>query len=226
MLILSMDTSGDICSVGVSDGPRELTTFAFRHDRHLSERLPGIVEFVLRDRGITLADIEAFATGLGPGSFTGVRVGVTFTKTLAYASRRPLIGVSSLDALAEGVVALPGLGVAAVAPTRHVEVVAAYYQAGQCTPVAAPAVVRNDTVLAQARAALGLAPDAALLVIGEAADAVERDSEISATTGALFRSAAVSASVIGRIAAGRIARGEFDDVYTLTPLYVTPTPVG
>ena len=59
MLILSMDTSGDICSVGVSDGPRELTTFAFRHDRHLSERLPGIVEFVLRDRGITLADIEA-----------------------------------------------------------------------------------------------------------------------------------------------------------------------
>ena len=90
MLILALDTSGDICSAAIFDGERELSTLTFRHDRQLSERLPAIIDFLLADRRISLQDIEVFAVGLGPGSFTGVRIGVTLAKTFAHALKPPI----------------------------------------------------------------------------------------------------------------------------------------
>ena len=171
MLILALDTSADCCSVALSDGSQELSTFRFRHERLLGERLPEIVRFLLRDRGRTLQDVEAFAVGLGPGSFTGVRVGVTLAKTWAHALNRPLVGISSLDALTAGVPPLPGVGIAAVAPTRRTEVIAAYYRSGTIIPVAPPLVTLTAEVAEHARAALANR-DAPLLIVGEQAVAV------------------------------------------------------
>ncbi|MBC8141462.1 MAG: tRNA (adenosine(37)-N6)-threonylcarbamoyltransferase complex dimerization subunit type 1 TsaB, partial [Armatimonadetes bacterium] len=65
MLILAIDTSGETCSVAVSDGDTCRAEYVFRHERRLIERLPGAVQFVLSDAGLTISDIEAFAVGLG-----------------------------------------------------------------------------------------------------------------------------------------------------------------
>lgn len=222
MLILALDTSGDICSVALFDGGRELSTLRFRHERALSERLPGAVEFLLRDRGVTLRDAEGFAVGLGPGSFTGVRVGVTLAKTWAHVLLKPLVGVSSLDALASTVPALPGVAVAAVAPTRRTEVVAAFYHAGEAIPRAAPAVTANVEVVVRARAMIGDA-DAPLLIVGEAAAVVRKATEHNGSVIALPTSA--DAAAVARLAAARLLNGESDDVFALAPLYVTPPAV-
>jgi tRNA threonylcarbamoyladenosine biosynthesis protein TsaB len=65
-----------------------------------SERLLPTVDHLLRSAGRTLADVDAFAVALGPGSFTGLRIGVSTMKSLAFATGKPLVGVPTLDALA------------------------------------------------------------------------------------------------------------------------------
>ncbi|MFL5272386.1 MAG: tRNA (adenosine(37)-N6)-threonylcarbamoyltransferase complex dimerization subunit type 1 TsaB, partial [Anaeromyxobacteraceae bacterium] len=63
-------------------------------------RLPGVLLELLAEAGRDLRDVEAYAVGLGPGSFTGLRIGLATWKGLAYGRRRPLAGASSLAAMA------------------------------------------------------------------------------------------------------------------------------
>lgn len=221
MLIFAIDTSGDICSLALFDDARELSTYQFRHELHLAERLPAFVTFVLGAHDRKLRDIDAFAVGLGPGSFTGVRVGVTMAKTWAHSLGRPLVGVSSVDALAEPIAELEIGNIVAVAPTRRTEAVAAFYRRGAgTTPLAPPGVLAHTDI---ARMALEWFGDSSVptLLCGEAAPIV-------AAQGGDFRvfPAPVSAAAVARLARIRLQNNETDDPFTLTPLYVTPTPVG
>src|SRR5437870_11515908 len=67
---------------------------------HLSERLIDDVDSLLHDAGMSLASIEGLAVGIGPGSFTGVRIGIMTVKTWADALGKPVAGISSLEAAA------------------------------------------------------------------------------------------------------------------------------
>ena len=226
VLILAIDTSGETCSVAVSDGPVCRAEYRFRHERHLIERVPVIVQSVLTDTGVTLADIEAFAVGLGPGSFTGVRVGVTLAKVWAMTLDKPVAGVSSLDALAEPL-AFTGLPLVCVAPTRKTESVAAFYRndGSATSPIAPPAVLANDSIALNARQVLGESAGE-LLLVGEIADAIRLVSpeEPGSRTTALVRSS--EAAAVARLAFHRLSRGDSDDTDSLVPLYVTPPPTG
>lgn len=230
MLILALDTSGEICSVAVSDGVVCFAEYAFRHERHLIERLPGIVQFVLRDAhragvgGLTLSDIDAFAVGLGPGSFTGVRVGVTMAKVWAMTLDKPVVGISSLDALAEPLL-FSGIPLACVAPTRRTESVVAFYVGGTVAPIAPPSVVANDTITTIARERLAIGANR-LLLVGEIAAAICAVSPPESVEKTTVRVGAPKASVIARLALGQLVRGEADDTDSLVPLYVTPPPTG
>ncbi len=224
MLTLALDTSGEICSVALFEGDRERITYTFRHERHLSERLPAIIEFVLSDGRTGLQDVEAFAVGLGPGSFTGVRIGVTMAKGFAWALGKPLVGVSSLDAVALPFRSLPDTVIAAVTPTRRTEVVAAFYSGDWTAPIVEPAVVANADVVAAAAIHF---PGQRILICGEAADLVlSTISEDSNNLRIEARFTYPSAAAIARLASLRLSRGESDNAETLVPLYVTPTPVG
>ena len=224
MLTLALDTSGEICSVALFDGDLERVTYTFRHERHLSERLPAIIEFVLADGRTTLQDIEAFAVGLGPGSFTGVRIGVTMAKGFAWVLGKPLVGVSSLDAVALPFRGLPDTVIAAVTPTRRTEVVAAFYSGDWAAPITEPAVVANADVVASAANHF---PNQRILICGEAADLVLSATSEDVTNPLIqARYSYPSAAAIARLAALRLSRGDSDNTETLVPLYVTPTPVG
>jgi tRNA threonylcarbamoyladenosine biosynthesis protein TsaB len=100
MKLLTIDTSTTACSVALSiDG--ELTAeYLAGQGRTLSSRLLDIVDLLLHGAGLTLADLDGFGVALGPGSFTGLRVGVATIKGLALATGKPVAGFSSLAMLA------------------------------------------------------------------------------------------------------------------------------
>ena len=70
--------------------------------------LPALVDRVLADTGVTIADVEGLAVSIGPGSFTGLRIGLALAKGIAFAGGLPLVGVPTLEALAHVADASPG----------------------------------------------------------------------------------------------------------------------
>lgn len=76
-------------------------------ERSHAEQLPRVLIELLASRGLTLADVDAFAVATGPGSFTGLRIGIATAQGFAMATGRPVIPVPTLDAIAEGAAAEP-----------------------------------------------------------------------------------------------------------------------
>lgn len=100
MLILGIETATE--QVGVSIGGHEgvIATFEVARGRRHAEILTPAVEFVCRQAGVELDEIGCVAVDVGPGLFTGMRVGLSAAKALALGLRIPMIGISSLDLLA------------------------------------------------------------------------------------------------------------------------------
>ena len=100
MKILALDTSSAVNVIGLTDGERTLADFSWEARDNSLEKVITHLDLVLKRGGVRLLDIQGIAVGIGPGSWTGVRVGVTVAKTLAYYGRQPVCGVTSLEALA------------------------------------------------------------------------------------------------------------------------------
>ena len=100
MLILSLDTTTRAGSCALLQDGRVLREQASNASRDQAERLPGDLAALLEREGTRLEAIDAFAVATGPGSFTGLRVGIATMQGLAMATGKPLIGVSAFDALA------------------------------------------------------------------------------------------------------------------------------
>ena len=100
MIILSADTSTSYYSVAVCDDAHVLAEVSVDGDRKHSERLLESTDWVLRSCDLRLDDVEMLAIAHGPGSFTGLRIGVSAWKGLAVGADLPLVGVSTLDAMA------------------------------------------------------------------------------------------------------------------------------
>lgn len=101
-LVLAIDTSLDACSAAVVRGSDVLAVASELMQRGQAERLAPMVRDVVRNAGKSFADLDRVAVTIGPGSFTGVRVGLSFARALAVALGRPCLGVSTLEALALG----------------------------------------------------------------------------------------------------------------------------
>jgi tRNA threonylcarbamoyladenosine biosynthesis protein TsaB len=100
--LLAIDTSTSSMSVALTRGGELLGELNSTAERNHSIHLIPHIQQVLSAAGLHSRDVDAFAVGVGPGSYTGVRIGVTVAKTLAWTHRKALLGVSSLEALALG----------------------------------------------------------------------------------------------------------------------------
>ena len=99
-MLLAVDTSTKIIGVALYDGSRVLgETVWASDDYHTVELAPAVTEIVAR-AGLQIKDIQALGVAIGPGSFTGLRIGLALVKGLALARRLPLIGIRTLDFLA------------------------------------------------------------------------------------------------------------------------------
>ncbi|HDZ8838314.1 TPA: tRNA (adenosine(37)-N6)-threonylcarbamoyltransferase complex dimerization subunit type 1 TsaB [Aeromonas veronii] len=99
--ILAVDTATEACSAALLVGDKLFSRWEEAPRDHTRKILP-MVQAVLEDAGISLSDLDAIAFGRGPGSFTGVRIGISVAQGLAFGAGVPLIGISTLSAMAQG----------------------------------------------------------------------------------------------------------------------------
>jgi len=100
-LILSIETGTDICSVALANDGELMALRESDEGRDHAKKVALFVDELLRETGVQPSDLDAIAVGKGPGSYTGLRIGVSFAKGMCYALDIPLIAVGSLDALTE-----------------------------------------------------------------------------------------------------------------------------
>ena len=134
MKILALETSAKAVSAAVSENGKILCSGYQDTGLTHSRTLMPIVEHILKNTGLTVADMDAIAVAAGPGSFTGIRIGVAAAKGLAFAADKPAVGVSTLAAMARNVAFCDGLVVCAM-DARRQQVYNALFQAkdGQLT---------------------------------------------------------------------------------------------
>ncbi len=154
MIVLGFDTATPATVAGLLDSETPGAAGERRHEPAAGERpghasqLLALAAELLAERGLGFADVDRIAVGLGPGTFTGLRIGVATARALAQASGAELVGVSTLRALAAAAEshAPPGTGVLAVVDARRREVFAAGWRDGRevVAPVAvAPAALAD-----------------------------------------------------------------------------------
>ncbi len=159
MKILAVDTSTAFNAVAVCDDDAILAETLVNCGRAHSERLIPTVDWVLAESGLRLADIDLLAVTIGPGSFTGVRIGVATWKGLALAAHKPLVGVPTLDAMSR-LAALADGTVCPLLDARMKEVYGAVYTFDngfrtKCMPDRVSAVERIIEELPDAPVLLG-----------------------------------------------------------------------
>jgi len=187
------------------------------------ERLMAAIDGVLRAARWELADVEAFAVALGPGSFTGLRIGLSTIKGLAFATGKPVVGVPTLDALAWR---LPycAYPVCPILDARKNEVYAALYRTldGRLELLEAPRAVAPATLAEELRATM----DGPVVFVGDAVGLFTPVlSEILGTRARLAPAdlRLPSAVTVGELGSWALGRGETADPASLVPLYLRPS---
>jgi len=127
MKVLGIDTSTSCGSVGLIDDGEVISDYLLKIPVTHSERLLGAIEFVLKEARCNIEDIDGWAISLGPGSFTGLRIGVSAVKGLAFATGKPVAGVSILDVLASQIAPTSYL-ICPILDARKKEVYTAFYR--------------------------------------------------------------------------------------------------
>jgi tRNA threonylcarbamoyladenosine biosynthesis protein TsaB len=247
MNILALDTSGaqihlaalQIVSTPQNTSAEVLAVLSYAEPRELSRQIITLIDNTLQQAGWSADEVDALAVGLGPGSWTGLRIGVTTAKTLAQVHGWQLIGVPTFDAMAQAVwrssdeaadgdaAPLPEHFLLLVtAPCRPGEVYGKIYE---CHPEYL-AVVQTEWIgtpqlIADTMRVEALARDIAApcVLIGAAAPLVRTMFDDSDETVVVSLPEGAMAVELGIAGAAALANGEVADPLTLQPLYLAPS---
>jgi tRNA threonylcarbamoyladenosine biosynthesis protein TsaB len=227
VLILGIDTATWTATAGLASDGTVLAEATHRESRAHAASLPGLVERVLADAGRRLDDVEAVAVSIGPGSFTGLRVGLAFAKGLAFAGGLPVVPVPTLEALAWVAEAARGETVCAALDARKREVYAAFF-------LAEPHTVRRlgpDMALAPEMLAARL--EGRCVVVGDAGEvygtllvphAVLRPFATHHPRGGVIARLGWERLLAGQAARPGAGLGELEPVYVRPPDAALPPP--
>lgn len=215
MKILGVDTSTPIGSVGLIDGDRFVAEHTLSIVKAHSSRLMPAIDQILKWGDLTVHDLDACAVGIGPGSFTGIRIGVGTIKSLCYALKKPIIGVSTLEAIAYNLRYTNRL-ICPILDARKDEVYGAVFRGG-------PNLLRkSDDLCVPIESLLSHIDDDAIFVgdgLGRYAPAVQEQFGKDVTVADPIFNVPRGAS-IARIGYNRLRSGQSGDYFSLTPNYV------
>lgn len=216
MKILAIDTATRACSVAVTHDSTLVTEINLvsktTHSRHLME----LIDRSLKIGGYSLSEMEGYAVTVGPGSFTGLRIGLSVIKGLCSVTKRPVAGVSTLDALAYDI-PYPAFNIIAMVDARKGEVYTASYRSeeGGVHKTSGEEVLRPEEVLD------GI--DEKTIFIGSGSTTYRELIMERAGGKALFLHPSrneIRASTVARLALERFEAGDTDDLSTLVPFYI------
>ena len=214
-VILALDTSSKTTSMAVTRGDRVLVTYKADFDETRSERLWTEIQSTLDSCGLTIGEVDLFAVCVGPGGFTGLRVGLAAVKGLAAAAGKPIVGVTSLEVLAFA--GGPAPAVCAMVPAYKGDLYSQLFSfdsEGLPVPANAPMVGTLEETLARMS---DLRP---VLFVGFDAGSVIEDRAPAPGSWKTAQPPDCLAEAIARLARMRLARGEVDTPESLRACYV------
>ena len=235
VLILSLDTSSPSGSVAILRDELTLGVISTRAEENYSSRIFRHLEFLLSDLTLKLADFDLFAVSAGPGSFTGLRVGLTAVKGWAEVYRKSVVGVSALEAVASQACAGRTVLVPALDARRGQIYFAVYCGAAAGLALDGEEFVVTPEEFTEKLGALAYRRDgkvggngsAGFTIVTPDTSIVEVASQLAANFPAGFARVEIVSSVlapsIGRIAHARALRGDVSDALTLDANYVRRT---
>ena len=225
MYFLSIEPSTKIFSLALSSGGRVLRYRNMTVDKALEHSIIPAVDRLLASAGVPFKKLDAFAVGLGPGSFTSLRVGLATVKAFAMATGKPVVGVPSLDVLARGVAGLPCDEICVLSDARRGMVYAAIYgsTARNLKRTSDHMLCGIKTVLDKVHGKTLFTGDGAGLYRGDIVRAYKECG--SADCQPVFAPQKLwypQAKHLAQIAVERLATKDYDDIERLVPLYLYP----
>ncbi|RJQ54854.1 MAG: tRNA (adenosine(37)-N6)-threonylcarbamoyltransferase complex dimerization subunit type 1 TsaB [Nitrospiraceae bacterium] len=217
MKILAVETATIAGSVAILDDADGLVG-EVRVDVKIAhaERLMPSIEWLLRSAGISINDIDAFAVSIGPGSFTGLRIGLSTVKGFSYAAGKPVVSVPTLDAFAR---ALPFCSyvICPMLDARRDEVYAALYrwEGGACRKILPETVISPAELLRQINGPVVFTGDGVKIYSG-LIQKIAGDRAVFAPASRM----SPSASTVGEIALEKLKQGIVEDPAGLAPFYI------
>jgi tRNA threonylcarbamoyladenosine biosynthesis protein TsaB len=221
MRILGIDTSTSCGSLGIIDDDEVVAEYALLRDETHSTLLVPAIQALLKEARLGLDEIDCMAVSLGPGSFTGLRVGLSAVKGLALAAERPVVGVPTLDALASNLPFTPYL-ICPLLDARKGEVYTALYKDGEDGGV-------EQLTPYQVLAPLDLLekiPPQETIFLGDGVEAYGELIEERLGAKAFFAPPHLRflrGSTVAEIGLTRFKQGKKDDITSLVPIYVRPS---
>ncbi len=216
MKLLAVDTTSYGCSVAVVDNKKVLAEFHLLKRETHSKHLLASIERVLETSGLDISQVDGFAVAKGPGSFTGLRIGISTVKALAAATGKPVTGVSSLKALACGVPVCREQ-ICAIIDARKNEVYASFFR------YVDENIVSLTKEIATAPDELAKKLDQTTLFVGSGVDVYKQTLIDIAGQNSTFSPESnnfINAVNVANLAALSFQQGENDDILRLVPNYI------
>ncbi len=216
MYVLGIETSTMTGSVAIMTEDRLIAEYTLNTKTTHTERLLSAIDHIVRAASLCVQDMDGIAVSLGPGSFTGLRIGITTAKSLAHSIQKPVVAIPSLDALASQYL-FSDLLICPILDARKREVYTAFYR----NTGAVVERISEYSVIAPAHILREIAEP--VLFLGDGVFPYRQDIETTLGPYAHFADAAhllPRGSLIAKLGRDRLIAGEQNDCLALTPWYI------
>ena len=218
MKMLGIDSSTQVNTIALLQDGKLLCETVLNTNKNHSQRLMPMIDILLKEAGLTVEDLDGVAVSSGPGSFTGLRIGMTTAKALAWSLGKPIVGIPSLDGIAFNAQGVTGT-ICPILNARRNQVYTAIYKMdkGELERIS------DYMAIEPAELVMKLQNHTQITMLG---DGIEEF--ISIFTESLGDKLAIPSSAnrlprashIAYLGWKRLLKGEEDDVINLTPLYI------